>query len=39
VLPAGGGGDLFDRGTLGRLSISIIFACLVPARGVGLPAG
>src|SRR5918996_2268385 len=23
----------------GRLSISIIWACLVPARGVGLPAG
>ena len=34
VLPAGGRGDLLDRGASGRSSSAIISACLVPARGV-----
>ena len=39
VLPPGDGGDLLDVAPSGRLSSWISFACLVPARGVGLAAG
>ena len=38
VLPAGGLGDLLDRGALGALEQLDHQACLVPARGVGFSA-